>query len=427
MKSALCLLIVHHAIFLCEMSTTQVQTLANELAALSKSYSANDDDNTTGYSIVAKAKELISNVQKPMDHAQSELFGMVEPAVIRTLMLFGVFKAIPSQPGSITLNDLEKVTGAQASLLARLLRVVAGTGLIIHQQSQDGNSSYEHTQTSQAYGQGFIGSIFPAIYDELVLTVSLPEYYRSHRHSEPDGDASMTCNPQTWRSGCEGQMTAFEALEKDPERLRNFHVLSGMAERFRPWTGFYDFGKLAQDSEGDRPVFVDIGGGNGTMIEKLLLAHPNIKPEQCILQDRESVISLAKERQGDGSLPAGVQCAVHDFFTPQPVKGAKAYHFRAITHDWSDSIVVKILSNVVPAMVADSKILIGDNVIPEQGAEGLAGLMDVMMLGIGKSSLIRTLSLAPLRGLANATSETMRRNILAFETSHPLTLSPFCL
>jgi hypothetical protein len=42
-------------------------------------------------------------------------------------------------------------------------------------------------------------------------------------------------------------------------------------------------------------------------------------------------------------------------------------------------------------------------------------------------SLIRSLSLAHLRGSANATSETMRRRLLVSETSHPLTLLPFCL
>ena len=39
-------------------------------------------------------------------------------------------------------------------------------------------------------------------------------------------------------------MTTFEIMETEPSRLKNFHTLLVMAERIRPWTGFYDFGKL---------------------------------------------------------------------------------------------------------------------------------------------------------------------------------------
>jgi 4,5-dihydroxyphthalate decarboxylase len=45
----------------------------------------------------------------------------------------------------------------------------------------------------------------------------------------------------------------------------------------------------------------------------------------------------------------------------------------------------------------------------------------------GESALTRTLSFAPLLGLADTTSETLRRSLLVSETPHPLTLLPFCL
>lgn len=224
--------------------------------------------------------------------------------------------------------------------------------------------------------------VLGALYDELMVMMALPEYFKSHPAREPDGEESKMSNPQTWRRGCEGQMTTFDALAKDPEHERNFQTIMSMAEGWRPWTGSYDFGKLAEDA-GARPELVDVGGGDGTMIAKVLEAHPEIKPEQCVLQDRGATVNFAKELQQQGNLPVGVQCQVHDFFTAQSVKGAKAYHLRAITHDWSDSVVVDILSNIVPAMSPDSRIIIGDNIFPEKGTDALAGVMDIMMLCIG--------------------------------------------
>ena len=46
-------------------------------------------------------------------------------------------------------------------------------------------------------------------------------------------------------------------------------------------------------------------------------------------------------------------------------------------------MVIKILSNIASVMSSDSKLLIGDNVLPEGGAKGMAAYMDLMMMCIG--------------------------------------------
>jgi hypothetical protein len=60
-------------------------------------------------------------------------------------------------------------------------------------------------------------------------------------------------------------------------------------------------------------LLVDVGGNVGHDINKFLSHHPEHAP-RVVLQDRSDVISLAK-------CPSTVQLRVHDFFTPQPVKG----------------------------------------------------------------------------------------------------------
>lgn len=162
--------------------------------------------------------------------------------------------------------------------------------------------------------------------------------------------------------------------------MRFQRLFGSIAAKLRPFTGVYDFGRLATIDDSERIVLVDVGGGQGHAITQILEVHPNIKPEQCVLQDRKEVIASAREESG---LPSGVKCMVHDYYTPQPIKKARAYHFGAVAHDLSDINVVKILNQIRPVMAADSKVLISEQVIPERGTPGLVNLMDMGMLTIG--------------------------------------------
>jgi hypothetical protein len=344
-----------------------IQALVTELADLSKTYEPGNDQMSEP-EIVAKAKQIIVAAQTPYSHTLSMVTAMVQASTIRTLLSFNALQSIPAN-GSATLTDLESKTGAQKSLLERLLRVLVGTGFL----KMNDDNTYSHTTSSQAYA-GMSGSFFSAVFDEMSSIVLLRDYFKEKGMKEPDGEEAMTHNPDTWKHKQEGK-TVFEILEQDPERLKNFHMLMGMVEMLRPYTGFYDYGKFA--SEDGRTAFVDIGGADGKTISRIIEAHPEIKPETCVLQDRKQVVELAHKSP---NLPKGVEAQAHDFFQPQPVKGAKAYHLRAICHDWSDAMVIKILKNIVPAMAPDSRVLIADNVLPERGGSGMVAAMDMVRI-----------------------------------------------
>lgn len=55
----------------------------------------------------------------------------------------------------------------------------------------------------------------------------------------------------------------------------------------------------------------------------------------------------------------------HDFMTEQPVKGADAYLFRWVFHNWSDRYCLGILRNLIPALKDGAHIIIQDNCLPE--------------------------------------------------------------
>ena len=112
----------------------------------------------------------------------------------------------------------------------------------------------------------------------------------------------------------------------------------------------YDFSVF---KEGD--VIVDVGGGIGHMGAAVA---KRVKPGvKIIVQDRPSVVEQGKRVHGHI-----VELQPHDFFEPQPIKGAKVYYLRLILHDWPDEVCRTILRNIIPAMNSESKLWIMDSV-----------------------------------------------------------------
>lgn len=110
-----------------------------------------------------------------------------------------------------------------------------------------------------------------------------------------------------------------------------------------------------------------VGGNASATSIALAKAFPALR---CIIQDLKAPINTARSKLLE--LPADVSKRIepheHDFFTPQPVKGADVYLLRMILHDWKDSEAVKILKQLVDAAKPDSRILIMDMVLPTPGS-----------------------------------------------------------
>jgi hypothetical protein len=80
---------------------------------------------------------------------------------------------------------------------------------------------------------------------------------------------------------------------------------------------------------------------------------------RLVLQELPEVIAAAK-RMGVGE-DGGIELQVHDFFKPQPVRGARVYFMRSVLHDWADEQCRMILGQLKDAMEPGySKILISD-------------------------------------------------------------------
>jgi hypothetical protein len=129
------------------------------------------------------------------------------------------------------------------------------------------------------------------------------------------------------------------------------------------------------DPQNSSALLVDVGGGRGHDCELFTSRHSS-HPGKVILQDQDEVIATVQSKE---TLPFESQ--VHDFFTPQPIKGARAYALHSILHDWDDEQGIKILENLKPALTPGySRVLLNEIVLSEEHPTLAATSMDMMML-----------------------------------------------
>ncbi|KAK2927268.1 O-methyltransferase domain [Fusarium oxysporum f. sp. vasinfectum] len=373
----------------------EIDDLVSSLNDAAKAYS--DAPDLNGYmsrvQILEKARTLtnalITPDQKPNYHglnasrnfAPASWNMIAELVAIRTFMKLKALEAIPAA-GSISLQDLSQATGVQDSLL-----VASG---FLDQTEPDGGE-YKHTKFSLAYilDKPAPGHLFLAMYDEWFKHMhNFDDYLVSKGKYEEPQDPLY--NPYTayWKQ--EGT-PVWSIMMQNPERFQTFQTGMAGIDVAIPVTGHFDFSTLKNDSPdmGNATIeLVDVGGGEGTVLNKILEAHPDLSPKNCMLQERPEVIQLAKSKK---TLPEGIQLVEHDFMTEQPVKGAKAYFMRMILHDYADAIGIQILTRLAEAMKPYSRVLICEMVLaPRVGeADFASAVLDQAVMTMGGKSVLK--------------------------------------
>lgn len=180
-----------------------------------------------------------------------------------------------------------------------------------------------------------------------------------------------------------------------------------MTQRFREQipqivTG-YDWGRFSN--------IVDVGGGRGTVLAAILVAHPRLRGH---LVDLEPTATEANHTFSAHHVEDRAQVTVASFFDPLP-EGADAYLLCDILHNWDDEHAHQILSRCVAAVHPTGRILV---IEPVGGRHAETG-MDLAMLVIfgGRERRIdefRTLASAHGLALDAVTDLTDQRCLLKF-------------
>ncbi|MEI7029415.1 methyltransferase [Streptomyces pratensis] len=130
-------------------------------------------------------------------------------------------------------------------------------------------------------------------------------------------------------------------------------------------------------------TLVDVGGGDGSLLAKVLPRHPGMRGA---LAELPEALEGARERLGALGLADRVDFTAGSFFDPLPT-GGDVYTLSRVLHNWNDERAVQILRRVREAMPAHGRLLVlerldtpvpeGDELSP-QAAQGR--LIDLLML-----------------------------------------------
>ncbi|KAI0264107.1 S-adenosyl-L-methionine-dependent methyltransferase [Gloeopeniophorella convolvens] len=127
----------------------------------------------------------------------------------------------------------------------------------------------------------------------------------------------------------------------------------------------HPWGSLEKDS-----VVVDVGGNVGPIARFLESSFPHLR---YVVQDLPNVICEAPkfwEKESPQALADGrVVLQAHNFFDPQPVKGAAVYLMRFILHDWPDKDCIDILTHLRAAAAPQSRLVVSEVMMQHACAE----------------------------------------------------------
>ncbi|KAI9751446.1 MAG: hypothetical protein M4579_006056 [Chaenotheca gracillima] len=299
-------------------------------------------------------------------------------SVARVAVDLKIFEKLSEDGGTPkTTAQLATATGADPALIGRVLKHLASVRLIAE-------------IAADTYGPNHLTKVFcePKYRDGISFCFDLagppfqrlPEYLAKNGYKDPTDVADGP-----FQYGHRTELNSWGFMKANPQIRSSFNNhMSGYAFGRPHWMdpGFYPVEEnLIQgfkDSK-DAVMIVDVGGGLGHDLELFYEGYPKA-PGRLINQDIPDTIgSIAKSKYD-------IEHEVHDFYTPQPIKGARAYYLHSVLHDWGDENALKILQQLVPALEKGySKILINENVIPDTGASWEMTSLDFYMMGLAAS------------------------------------------
>jgi hypothetical protein len=264
----------------------------------------------------------------------------------------GVADALAKGPRSPA--ELAAAVNADADVLARLLRALAGRG--IFRQRRDGR--YELTALASTLCSD--ADVSMAAYALWVGSAQHREHWSHLAEGVRTGRAVL---PEL-RS-----KAAFEWLAGEPELAEIFNRAMTCLSRLSiaPVVAAYDFSPY--------PTIVDVGGGHGRLLAAILAATPDARG---VLFDQPQVVAGAPTLLREYHVEDRVLIAEGSFFERVPENG-DAYVLKHVIHDWADDDAVHILSNVRTAADVGKRVLLVELVIPRHGREFLGNWMDLQM------------------------------------------------
>jgi hypothetical protein len=258
------------------------------------------------------------------------------------------------QDGPQSYVALAAATDSDAPSLLRLMRTLASVGVF----SQLGTDRFALSHLAER-----LRTDTPASLRAMVITIGEIHYQACGNllHSVQTGSSAFLKTFGT---------SLFDYLRQNVDAADAFH--QGMANV----ASMLAYAVLMAYNFGGLSSVVDVGGGRGTLLEKILQFNPEMRGT---VFDTASTIERTNQLHGNNAW--GRRCAYlsGDFFTSVP-QGADAYLLSGVIHDWDDDRAIRILNNCRRAMTRDSRVLLVEMVVPDNGVNCFSKLLDLNML-----------------------------------------------
>ncbi|TVY47936.1 Demethylsterigmatocystin 6-O-methyltransferase [Lachnellula occidentalis] len=341
------------------------------LASLTRTASQHEE---TRKGLLAIYRAQIAALESPLEVIWRMMMEPHQSAALRAAMGMGLVEPIASSESPKTASELASITGANKQLIVRILRPLTTMGIF----AEVGHETYTATPITKILTVPSVGGGFKFMYDQAATSVMhMPQFLAMTSFANPAGPLTA------FQSAFNTDLQLFPWLMQHPSPMSNFNdLMTGQRMNRIEWFDFADVHSIIFNHytpADNSALLVDIGGGRGHDLEAFRNRFPDDARGQgkLVVQDLPPVIADIAD------LHADIVRQEYDFFTPQPVVGARAYYLRSIFHDYSDAKCREILQHVVKAMEPGySKLLIFEWILPDTDSPLYPALLDINMMAL---------------------------------------------
>ena len=235
--------------------------------------------------------------------------------------------------GERSAADLAALCGADAGALARLLRALAAIGIVAPREA----GRWALAPAGEALRTEVPGSLLAEALHALAPTAWRPwgrllESVRTGCAAFPD------------EFGC----SAWEYRAAHPEARDRFDAMAAARAESEAEA------VVALLTVPERGVVVDVGGGDGELLARLLARHPTLAG---VLLERPAVVAEARRRLEREGLAGRCRLEGGDFFGEVPA-GGDLYLLKAVLHNWDDGAAARLLAVCRRAMSPGSRLVV---------------------------------------------------------------------
>jgi hypothetical protein len=284
----------------------------------------------------------------PAQRMMQMITGYWGTQIVGAIATLGIVDHIAA--GARDAGAIARACSADAGAMLRLLRAAQSLGLFT---CSDG--TYAVTPLGETLGSG-AGSM-----RGMAIVQSAPGHWL------PWGRFTEAVRSGTRQTPAALGAEIFDYYGKHPEEAAAF---SGAMEGLTSMVAH----ELAENLETASAVrAVDVGGASGTLLAALLDANASLGG---VLLELPHVVASAKTALAR----FGTRCEIvaGDFFAAVP--DGDLLLLQSILHDWDDEQCGTILRNCASSLRANGRVVIVEQIIPEEGGPSHATLMDLNML-----------------------------------------------